>query len=383
MKRSLPMLAVFAASIILFAASCAGTPKPAAPAPVEAAPVAEAEPTPEPSKPAPPPVVVVDTPDQAMVDSLADAKARAEKSRKQAFDVEAPSYFPADWKKAETSYLLGVEKAKVNKAVAYREAAEAYLSAAELYDAAAQRSLPLFADARRAEVVKAREAALKSGIGDISPERLGAADAVAAEAEALYKAGDYYGAAAKAQEARARYVALATGSKAASVKNEIDRRDFAAYDPSNYKLANDKLGAAMSSYDAGAIPASQGSAEEAQLRFNIALVKGKEMNASGYGKRAETQRNAARDLKANVAVKAGFEQAAAVLSEADATFKSERYDESADLYAEAESLFSVVRATAAEKRRIAQEAIDKAAKKLSDSEQTAKEADAVIEGGKK
>ncbi len=216
---------------------------------------------------------------------------------------------------------------------------------------------------------------------DLSPERLAVADAVAAEAQGKYESGDYYGAAESAAEARARYLVLKTGSDSYAVKSEIDRRDFAPYDPGNYTLAGEKLDKALVDYDQGAVDAAQDASEESLLRYNLALGKGREMNASGRGKNAAEERRAAQDLKANVAVKTGYEEAAVVFAEADDAFKAERFDESAELYAEAESLFSIVRATAAEKRRRAEDALLRAQQKMSESEQNAKEAETVLQGG--
>lgn len=382
MKRKIVMNLAWGAFILLFAASCAGSPKPVEPAPVEPTAQAPVEtPPPVETKPVETTDPSKTPPDQAATDALNAAQARAEKSRKQAFDIQAPSYAPAEWKAAEALFLQARDAAAQKNMAAYAEAAKWYDQAAAAYDAAAQKSLPEYAADRRDEIGKARSAALGAGVQDLSPERLAAADQVAADAQGKYDAGDYYGAAESASEARARYLVLKTGSDSYAVKSEIDRRDFARYDPGNYTLAGEKLDKALVGYDAGDIDASADASEESLLRYNLALGKGRELNASGRGENAAEERQAAQDLKANVAVKAGFEDAAAVFAEADAAFKAERFDESAELYAEAESLFSIVRATAAEKRQRAEEALLKAQRKMSESENTAKEADAVLQGG--
>ncbi len=383
MKVSLATTAVFAASILLFAASCAGAPK----APPPAAPPPTLEPAPAPAPEAPPPAAVepappiVEKPDANAVDALAAAKARAEKSRKQAFDVEAPAYFPDDWKTSEAAYRSAREKQPEETAEAYRDATASYAAVADGYDALAGRALPLYAEARRSEVVAARAAAIAAGIEEASPERLAVADTVARKAQASFDAADYYPAAAAAMEARDRYLALAPGAKAYVVKSEIDRRDFAGSDPGNYSIAGRKLGEALSAYDAGNQAASRDAGEEALLRYNLALKKGRELYASGKGAGASAERKAALALKANVAVKAGFDQASAAFAEADAAFQAEQYEDAADLYAESAGLFAVVRTTAADKRSAAEAAIAEAARRVSESERNALAADAVLEGG--
>jgi hydrogenase maturation factor HypE len=105
------------------------------------------------------------------------------------------------------------------------------------------------------------------------------------------------------------------------------------------------------------------------------------MNASGRCEAASAERQAAQDLKANVAVKSDFERAQAVYAEAEQAFKAEKYDDAADLFAQAESLFADVKNVAAEKRARALEAMQNAQQKISATEDAAKKADAVLEGG--
>ncbi len=385
MKRKIIMRALTGALIITFAASCAGTPKPAPQAPSEqpavtpapAAPAPQAEQKP----PEPPKDLSKMEPDQATTDALASAQARAEKSRKQAFDVQSPTYFPDDWKAAENQYLAARDKAKDKNMAAYQEATKLYLSAADAYDAVAKKTLPLFADARQNELDQARALAVAVGAEKLVPDRLAVADAEVAKAHQQYQAGDYYGAADTAATARSRYLALKTGLDANAVKNTIDQRGFAGYDPSNYALASTKLDQAMGFYDQGNVPGARDASDEALLRFNLALNKGKEMNASSLGKAAVNEKNAATELKANVAVKDGYDNASNVLSQADAAYKAEKYDDAANLYTQAEQLFASVRATAADKRQKALDAMNRATKQMTESEQTAKNANAILEGG--
>ena len=382
MKQKVFVSALVGASLtLLVLSSCASGPKPAAPTTEE--PVAQTEP----AKPAPEekPVEVTDPsklpPDQAAETALAAAVARAEKSRKQAFDLEVPDTFAEDWKKAEALFMTGRDTAQVKTQLSYTEAAKAYNDAADAYDALALKALPLYAEARRQEIVKARADAVKAGADQLLPEQLAAADRVADRAQAEFDAGNYYTAAATAQEARSRYIILKTGLDAYAVQQEIDRRDFAKYDAGNYSLAQQKLQTSQEAYDAGDIASAQNNAEEALLRFRLALNKGREMNASGRGQAALAEQQAAQDLKAQVAVKSDFERAQALYNEAEQAFKAEQYDDAADMYTQAEALFADVKNVAAEKRARALEALQAAQQKISATEDAAKKADTVLEGG--
>jgi hypothetical protein len=382
MKHKVFVSALVGASLtLLVLSSCASGPKPAAPTTEE--PVAQTEP----EKPAPEekPVEVTDPsklpPDQAAETALAAAVARAEKSRKQAFDLEVPDTFAEDWKKAEALFMTGRDTAQVKTQLSYTEAAKAYNDAADAYDALALKALPLYAEARRQEIVKARANAVKAGADQLLPEQLAAADRVADRAQAEFDAGNYYTAAATAQEARSRYIILKTGLDAYAVQQEIDRRDFAKYDAGNYSLAQQKLQTSQEAYDAGDIASAQNNAEEALLRFRLALNKGREMNASGRGQAALAEQQAAQDLKAQVAVKSDFERAQALYNEAEQAFKAEQYDDAADMYTQAEALFADVKNVAAEKRARALEALQAAQQKISATEDAAKKADTVLEGG--
>lgn len=383
MKRRPMAFALFGAAILLFAASCAGGAKPAKPVPEEPAAQVPAEPTPQVVAPVPetPPDPSKMEPDQASIDALEASKARAERSRKQAFDLESPSYFPDDWKSAEKLFLDARTAAGQRNLAAYRAAAVGYGAAADAYDVLARKALPLYAEARRGEVEAARNLAIAAGVPQLDPARFAAADAVSERAIALFGREDYYAAADAAAEAGSRYVALKTGADAFAVKSEIDRRNFARFDSGNYTLGGTKFSQAMAAYDRGDIPAARSSVDESLQRYNLALNKGRELNAGERSSAAGAKRRAALDLKANVAVRSDFDAASAVMTRADTTFRAGRFDEAADLYSDAESQFAAVRDVAAEKRRTAEDAMERARRRITETEQAAREADSILQGG--
>lgn len=311
-------------------------------------------------------------------EALAKEKARAETERKQAFDLESSSMLADEWKAAEAVYLRARQE---DQAKTYPQALASFTEAADAYRAVAEKVLPRFVEARRADIIKARADAVAAGADRLSADRLAVADADADRSVRLYEEADYYGAYDAWSAARSRYVILSIGSKAYVVKTSIDDRGFAAYDPGNYAKASEKLEAALATYDDGELEDARNASEESLLRFNLALAKGRELYAVDRGNAAALQREAALSLKADVAVKNDFEAAAKTKADAEAAFKAEKYEEAAALYADSENRFLSARELAAEKRKRALEAMEAAARRQAESRRAAEDADAVIEGG--
>lgn len=381
MKARTTTIALGAVVLALFAASCAGAPKP----PAEEAPPVEqpAAPEPAPAEPAAPAQPAEEV-DPATESALQAARERAEASRKQAFDLGAPAAFPDPWKAAEASFLDGRDKeAKLSRTdpAGYRAATAAYVAAADAYDELSRKTLPLFAEARRQDLAKAREAAVAARAPEYTPDRFAAADAAADSAGEALASEAYRDAYAAWAAARDRYLALAAGAGAWGTKAVIDERDMAGFDAGNYATAGEKLSVAMGSYDAGDIAKARDAAEEAYLRYKLALAKGLELYATGRGKAADGEKQAALALKANVAVKDQFEAASAVYEQGRAAFGRESYEEAASSFDEAEFLFATAKEKAAAKRRAAEAAMAEAERRMAESERVAKDADTAIGGG--
>jgi hypothetical protein len=173
---------------------------------------------------------------------------------------------------------------------------------------------------------------------------------------------------------------LNTGAKAVLARNEIIKYDFVHADPENFEEADKTGTAAIASYEAGDVNTARNGAEEALLRYGLVLTAGWAEYAAAQGALAETQRNAALENKANVAVKDSFEKAEAARNSAVSQVKSEKYREAAALYIDAAAGFAAAAETAAEKRRIAGQAISDAEKTIEASGETARQAEIIIEG---
>jgi hypothetical protein len=364
--------------------SCAGAPPPEE-SPPPAPPLQKAEP------PAPKPVEPVteepaavepapEPPDQGALSALEAAKARAETARTRAMDFDGPLYAEPDWQSAETRYAQAGEEEKAGTQGEARDSTARYDAAADAFDQVFKLALPRYAQTRENEVIEAREAALASGIGGIYPDRLEAAEQVVDQALAQYEAEDYYPAADSAFLAVHLFNALKTGAAAFQAREEIAAGDFVKYDPDNYDLAEENGIRALAAYDALAAEEAQSAAGEALLRYNLVLSRGWESYAAERRALAAAERQAALDLKANVAVKPEFDAAAGIYSQGETAFRSRRYPEAVDFYFQSEYMFAGVCGTAAEKRRIAEEAIKKAENRTTASEETARNAEAILEG---
>jgi hypothetical protein len=377
MKRIYTVFVLIGIAVSLSILSCKGSP-----APVETPPPAV-----EPSTPPQPPVQDPDLgpPDQAAIDALNAAKGQADISRQQAIDIEGPSYFPADWEAAEAQYLAAGEQSQKPTQGEVKQALAQYKAVADVYDALARKCLPLYAQARADEINQARTEAIDAGISDISPSRLAIADATVDQALRQYETGkeasDYYAAARSAFLALDRYRALKTGAIAYTVRQEIETRGFITYDPRNFELAEESASRAISAYDSEDIDIAASNAEEALVRYNLVLNTGWESYAAERRAAADKERQAAIALKANVAVKNEFDTANGIYGRAGAALQGKRFSEAVDLYLQSESQFADICIIAAEKRRLAEEAIKTAEEKVIQSDETARDAEIILEGG--
>ncbi|GHV96624.1 hypothetical protein AGMMS50293_29440 [Spirochaetia bacterium] len=340
-----------------------------------------APPTAEPASPAGEPAPAQPGgPSQAVLDALNKAVNRAEEARKRALDFESPSYFPSDWESVESQYTAAGTLPKSSEAEV-QQATVAYNAAADTYDELFKKTIPLYAQAREDEIIAARDDLIATGLTYSFPEYLRKADEIALSALSQYEAQDYYTARDTAIKALGEYQTLKTGADAYLVRLEIVDRDFISYDPENFDRADEIALTALNAYDTGDYETAQSNAEEALLRYNLVLVTGWAGYVSAQRTSATDERKKALDLKANIAVRDSFRDADALYNQAELALKSELYENSAALYTESEARFMMVSRDAAEKRRIAEETIKEAGEKIDESDETARQAEVIIEGG--
>jgi hypothetical protein len=208
-------------------------------------------------------------PDQAAVNALNTAIARAEKERKLAEDFKSPSYFPAEWGTAEGEYRsITVDRTST---ATVQAAERRYNAVADTYHALFQKTVPLYAADIEDEGLKARDAAIAAGIEEYVPEYLDIADDTALSAESAYFAEDYYKAQADALEALDRYRSLTTGLEAYHIREQIEQRNATGFDQTNFDRADQILLAAAASYEGEAVKDALAGAGESKTIYDTIL----------------------------------------------------------------------------------------------------------------
>ncbi|MDR2070912.1 MAG: hypothetical protein LBP81_05815 [Treponema sp.] len=372
---------LFGLLILLGGTSCGSAPPPVeeipAPEPVVVQPALPAPPAQDPN---------LGPPDQAALDSLAAAKKQAEEARKRASDFGGAEYASGEWEAAEAQYAGAGRQEKTDTLGNVKEAAAGYEQAAAAFDDVFNRALPQYAKALEDQIFQARAAALEAGIITLSPERLQSADNTVDKALGLYEAQDYYAASGAGYLALDMFRLLKTGAETYTVWQEIGDYGFEKYDPGTYGAANTAALAVINGYDAlsyaagGDLAELLRQAEEVQAGYNTVLGTGWKLYAAERRASAGAERQAALALKANVAVRDEYGAAQTLYDRAGTSFQKEVYPEAAELYFRSEFLFAAASGTAAEKRRAAGEALQKAEAKASDSDETARKAAVILEG---
>ena len=256
-----------------------------------------------------------------------------------------------------------------------------YNKAADAFEALSGKLLAQNYETKQRDITNARNAAINAGAEALIPDFLLDADNTAADAYGKYQAKDYYAANTTADDALSMYLVLKAGLDAYKIREEIVARGFEIYDPQNIQLADDTLQGAAQDYSAKNIAAAKDKVDSATLRYNLALKTAWESYASEQGAYAATERQNALDLKANVAVRQDYNSAQAIYARANTAFQAQRYEEAATAYEESGSMFEVIAQVALEKRNAAEDALRRANQKMSESDETAKNAEVILEGG--
>ena len=316
---------------------------------------------------------------QALLDELNAAAAKAEAARKKAGDFEGNTYFPSEWESAEGRYseagrLPADNAADIEKAIA------AWNQTADSFDSVYNLAIPLYAQAREDEIMGIRNGLTTVGAKTSFPEYFTPADEIALQALGQYENGDYYTAKDTAAEALAMYQVLDTAYESWLLRWEINERDFILYDPDNYERGGEIISDAMDAYRAEKLPLAMESAEEARKRYDLVLTAGWTSYTEERAMLAESERQAALEIKTNISAKEYFNEADSIHKTALNLQNSENYSEAAKQFTSAEALYIIASMTASEKRRNAAAAIREANEKIEESDAAALEAELVIRG---
>jgi hypothetical protein len=333
-----------------------------------------------PPAPKAPPEAAAGRASPALLGELSSAKARADEARKKAADFDSSAYFFFFLFFFEAQYARASQTPQ-NTEANVREGIAGYNAAADAYDSLFKLTIPLYAQAREDEIVALRDNLIAGGWRDVFPEFLTTADKVALTALAQYEEEDYYTAKDTADQALMLYQTLTNAYNAFLVRNEIKERDFISYDPDNFERAEEILDDAMDAYGAENYASASEKAKEALQRYNLVLSAGWAANADRYAALAATARQSALDVKADVAVRDTFSKADTNYKAGVSSMDTENYAEAAKQFFDAEGLFVAAAKSATEKRVVAAQTIEEANKKIEESDETARLAELIIEGG--
>lgn len=367
MKKSLIITSFVAAILILFLVSCKSQP-PAA--------------TEEPTQPSAQQAEPEGGPSQASLDALNAAAAQAEEARKKAGDFDGDTYFPGEWESAEAQHAEAKNMPRKTDEDC-QKAVTAYEAASAAYNSIFDLAVPLYAQAREDEIMAFRTSLIEGGARQSFPEYFPPADEAALLALDQYEKKDYYAARESAAKSFQMYHVLATAFDAWHMRQEINERDFSLHDIDNYYRGGEILSDAMDAYRAEDLPVAQENADAAQFRYNLVLIAGWTYYADLRSSLAEGERLAALDSKTNIASKYYFNDAEANYGAAQELMKSEKYEEASKLFIQAEAMYVIASMEAMEKRSLANAAIHEALENIERSDENARLAEQIIEGGSK
>jgi hypothetical protein len=296
-------------------------------------------------------------------DDRDSALALAQEARKKAVDFDGNSYFPGEWEAAEGLYARAGLLPKDSS-----EAIRAYNEAAAAFDRVFELAVPLYAQAREDEIMAIRGYMITLGARGFFPEYLLDADRAALLALTQYEAKEYYAAKDSAAKALQKFNILETAFNAWLLRLEVLARGFAGYDPEQFDLGGEIINSAIDAYMAGDLEEARIKAEEALATYNLVLSTSWESYAELRASLAEGERQAALDMRTDIAAKEFFKIADSDNKTALALLKSQKFEDAARLFIDAEAMYVIASIATLEKRRAAAAAIKNANEKILESD---------------
>lgn len=363
--NSLFLCLVLAALAATGLTSCATKPK-APPAPETATTTEPAATTPKTVETAPA------VPQEELDKLLAEAAA----GKKRAFDLKLFEILPEDYKAADAAFAAGKTAYDAKDGPAAKEGLS---KAVSLFNDLNARGIVELSAVKRKNADDMRATAMKAGAEEKAAERFAPAEASYAEAARLAEAGEHEKAVAAFERARALYELAYKRSLASGLREAIEEKGYAAWDSGNHRLAENKYAEEerLFSAEGGAAELAAGidSLDEAVLRYNLVVQKGRQGVANGKKETTDEAKARSEGIKADVAVKEGFAEALALYEEGQAKFAAGDYEEAAEAFEKAGLRFEEVYALAAEKRQRAVEAMSAAEAAAEESRRKAEAAD--------
>jgi hypothetical protein len=362
-KKPIKTLALLAA-ILMILASCASKPK--APA---------VEPGPAPAAAAPAQAAAAPAVSQDDLDKLL---AQAKELKKKAFDLKLFEVLPDDYKAADALLAAG-QKAYDDKAA--EDAKKGLDSAISAYTDLISKGVVEVAQAKRKDAEDMKATAVKAGADSSQSERFGAGDESLTAAASLLDASKAEESIPGFETARLYYELSWKRSVASELRQSIEDKDFAKWDSSNFQLAETKFQAEEGFWasENGADRASGVDAlDEAILRYNLVVQKGREMAVSTVKAKTDEEKQRSEDIKANVAVKDQYDAAMDLYNDGASKLAAKDYEAAADSYDRSGTAFADAYQAAADKRAEAEAAMKAADEATAQSQRKAEEADPLL-----
>lgn len=222
------------------------------------------------------------------------------------------------------------------------------------------------------QVNSARDAAIEAGADRNCPDQMDRLDSLLAG----LKDSDDPDAAAKSIIDR--YNLLATYSKAVDAKEEIDENGYDSYAKNNYDRGVDYLEKVEAAFESDSTDFDKTvyvNADNALKEFNTVINVAYKKIAKEEREAAIEAKKDADSVKAGVARKAEYKEAADLIQTGDSLYAMQNAKKAAEKYIEATEKFTYLFEDVSEKRAEAQAAIEEAKKRVAESQKFAEEAD--------
>lgn len=366
-KKSLKTMLILASAIAILA-SCATKPK--TPVPESAVPPAATSQQPA-SKPQAAPAISQDELDKLL--------AEAKELKKKAFDLKLFEVLPDDYKAAEALYAKGAQSYAAKDVPAAKEGLGSAIAA---YKDLISRGIVDIAAAKRKEAEDMRSIASKAGADASQSERFGAGDDSFQAAATLVDDSKFEEAIPDFETAKLYFELAWKRAVASDLRQTIDDKDYAKWDSGNFQLADNKFQAEegfWATENATSRAAGADALEEAILRFNLVIQKGREMAVSTIKAKTDESKQRAEDIKANVAVKDEYEAAQALYNEGSSNLAAKEYEAAGDAFDRSGAGFDEAYQAAAVKKANADKAMKAADEATAESLRKAQEADPLLQ----
>jgi len=232
--------------------------------------------------------------------------------------------------------------------------------------AGADAALPMYLTLRDGIVAYILREEIVRRAEELVPDALQQADTVGLDAIAKWEAGDFDGAKLGAAQALTMFSGLKIAKDAYDLRELILARAEVLF-PDFLSQADD---VGLDAIDRWLAEDYSGAKDIASTAWIAYLVLG-----------AMTERQTAIDLKAHTAVRREFNDAETIFNRANAAYNNQRYEEAAPLYEECLLIFRMTSDLVLDMQRAAENAIRRADQKAAESDEAARNAEAILQGG--